>query len=531
MAARFALSGRQHLSRRQESDVEDGLRVPRDVLRQDDVAADLGADLVLPGGEGLGAGVGLLARDQLAQLALLALRVELLLLQGRLLAQAFLEGEVALGRLGLRLGFGLRLFRQRDFRRLLHLGLGFGLRFHHRRRRLRLLEHRLGRRRVPELDVDHRRRMALEAHADEQHGEQPEVHQRRERGGAAEGRMRRAAISKGAHCASFTCKPTRCTPCLRSSSITCSTASQRASLSPPTSTESSACLPRTSLIAAASSPRDTVRSLTMAPELSRLRTTRPRSALTNTSSGTTRGWPAFSTLGRSITAGVMSGAVTMKITSSTSITSTYGTMLISCIGPRLRSAGMGKSAPLPHGLPLEDVRELLHEALEAVAQAVDVMRVAVIGHDRRDGGEEADRGGDQRLGDAGRDLRERRLLHVRKAAERVHDAPHRAEEADVRADRAGRGEEGEMALEEVHLALKGGAHGAARAVHHVAHLGTGLAAQLGELAVARLEHPLERADAVAVVHRALVERVQVLAAPELALEAERLRDRAADDEP
>src|SRR6266850_3094556 len=67
MAARFALSGRQHLSRRQESDVEDGLRVPRDVLRQDDVAADLGADLVLPGGEGLGAGVGLLARDQLAQ--------------------------------------------------------------------------------------------------------------------------------------------------------------------------------------------------------------------------------------------------------------------------------------------------------------------------------------------------------------------------------------------------------------------------------------------------------------------------------
>ena len=42
-----------------------------------------------------------------------------------------------------------------------------------------------------------------------------------------------------------------------------------------------------------------------------------------------------------VTAGVTSGAVTMKITSSTSITSTYGTMLISCIGPRLRcSAGI-----------------------------------------------------------------------------------------------------------------------------------------------------------------------------------------------
>src|SRR5437868_1541089 len=122
-------------------------------------------------------------------------------------------------------------------------------------------------------------------------------------------------------------------------------------------------------------------------------------------------------------------------------------MLISCIGPRLRSAGMGSA----HRLAMQDVRELLHEALEAVAQPLD----------------------------------------------------------------------------EVHLALESRAHRAPCAVHHVARIGAALVAKLGELAVARLEHALERADAVAMVHRALVERVEILSAPELALELERLRDGAA----
>src|SRR5512134_2027396 len=98
-----------------------------------------------------------------------------------------------------------------------------------------------------------------------------------------------------------------------------------------------------------------------------------------------RGTLALSTVGRSITAGMMSGAVTMKITSSTSITSTYGTMLISCIGPRLRcSAGIS----LPYCLSMENVGELLHEALETVREPLDVVRVAVVGDDRRDRGEQ-----------------------------------------------------------------------------------------------------------------------------------------------
>src|SRR3989442_7256261 len=198
-------------------------------------------------------------------------------------------------------------------------------------------------------------------------------------------------------------------------------------------------------------------------------------------------------------AGVTSGAVTMKITSSTSMTSTYGTMLMSCIGPRLRCrAGMA----LFHRLAMEDVGELLHEALEAVAQALDVVRVAVVRHHRRDGGEQADRRGDQRLGDARRHLRERRLLDVREAAKGVHDAPYRAEQADVGAQRSRRGEKGQMALEEIHIGLKGGAHRAPRPVHHVARVGAAaLPAQLGEFAEAGLEDALQAADGVAVSAR------------------------------
>src|ERR1051325_4427382 len=166
---------------------------------------------------------------------------------------------------------------------------------------------------------------------------------------------------------------------------------------------------------------------------------------------------------------------------------------------------------------MQDVGELFHEAFEAVGEALDVVRIAVIGDHRRNRREEADRGGDQRLGDSGGDLGEGRLLDVGEAAERMPDAPPGAEEPEVGAHGAGRGEEGEVALDEVHLALEGGAHRAAGAVDHVGRVGAALAAQLGELAKARLEHALEAADAVAVVHRALVKGVQVVSAPELAL--------------
>src|SRR5207237_5223628 len=89
-----------------------------------------------------------------------------------------------------------------------------------------------------------------------------------------------------------------------------------------------------------------------------------------------------------------------------------------------------------------------------------------------------------------------------------------------------------MALEEIHLALEGGAHRAPRPVHHVARVAAAaLPAQLGELAEAGLEDALQAADGVAVGDRALVERGELVAAPELALELLGLAARAPDREP
>src|SRR5258708_8874840 len=85
----------------------------------------------------------------------------------------------------------------------------------------------------------------------------------------------------------------------------------------------------------------------------------------------------------------------MKITSSTSITSTYGTMLISFMRRRARIASGPRRfvrAREPRlGLPLQDVGELLHEALEAHGEAVDPVGEAAAGHDGREPGGESDR--------------------------------------------------------------------------------------------------------------------------------------------
>src|SRR5882724_8422718 len=213
----------------------------------------------------------------------------------------------------------------------------------------------------------------------------------------------------------------------------------------------------------------------------------------------------------------------MKITSSTSITSTYGTMLISFIRRRARIASGPRwfvRAREPRlGLTLQDVGELFHEALEAHGEAIDVVGEAVVGDHCGYGREKADRGRDQGLCDPRGDGCKSRLRHVGEAAERMHDAPYRAEKPDVGTHRAHRGEEGEAGLEAVHLALVSSAHRAARPVHHGARVGhAALALEFRELAVPGLENPLEAPGRMPVVYRALEQRGEVRAAPEIALE-------------
>ena len=209
----------------------------------------------------------------------------------------------------------------------------------------------------------------------------------------------------------------------------------------------------------------------------------------------------------------------MKITSSTSITSMYGTTLIWLRSILRRATWRRSTARSLRARPAvcRMLREFLDERLVARGEAVDVVRVAVVRDDGRDRGEEADRGGDQRLGDARRDLRERRLRDVREAAERIHDAPHGAEQADVGRHRADGREAGQVRVERVDLALVRRAHRAARRVERERRA-RALPAVLRVLAEARREDVLEPA-AVARLRRALEQLGEVAALPELVLEA------------
>src|SRR5947208_13383996 len=112
---------------------------------------------------------------------------------------------------------------------------------------------------------------------------------------------------------------------------------------------------------------------------------------------------------------VSSGADTMKMMRSTSITSTIGVTLISAITGlrrclRLPTAMVAVGPPAatqsPSGrfvdLPRQDRRELVSEAFQPAGLLVHLGDELVIENRRRDGGNKADRSREQGLGDARR---------------------------------------------------------------------------------------------------------------------------------
>ena len=114
-------------------------------------------------------------------------------------------------------------------------------------------------------------------------------------------------------------------------------------------------------------------------------------------------------------------AVSMKMMSRTSTTSTNGVTLISAMACAAAPAATGirrhwwrrPCATLPE-TALGQVEELEREIVHAGAQFADQVAEVVIEDGRGDGGEQADRGGDQRLGDAGRDGLEAGGAHLRR---------------------------------------------------------------------------------------------------------------------
>src|SRR5260221_6713943 len=88
-----------------------------------------------------------------------------------------------------------------------------------------------------------------------------------------------------------------------------------------------------------------------------------------------------------LTPSLRSGAVIMKMTSSTSMTSMYGTTLISPISLRRRTS-LAIALRLGHArrdVALQNRRELLHEGVEPQFQAADLIGQSVVRNHRGNG--------------------------------------------------------------------------------------------------------------------------------------------------
>src|SRR5580698_4019674 len=167
---------------------------------------------------------------------------------------------------------------------------------------------------------------------------------------------------------------------------------------------------------------------------------------------------------------VSSGADTMKMMSSTSMTSTNGVTLISLMTARRRrpprpreadsitlpamvpspavpSPAVPSPAQSPHptgpspalvDLPRQDRGEFVGEPLQPLGLLVHLGGELIIENSRRNGGNEANCGCKQRFRDARRHHRQRSVLRRRDRLEAGHDAGHGAEQADEGAGRTHR---------------------------------------------------------------------------------------------
>src|SRR4051794_22186799 len=177
-----------------------------------------------------------------------------------------------------------------------------------------------------------------------------------------------------------------------------------------------------------------------------------RSGLTVTNTGCSgRGCGATALAGRSTPRStVASGAATMKMISSTSITSMNGVTLISWAStrsssePRARNPSRAPMIALLRGargawrlpavlatsLPADQQQHLRRGVAEQRAIRRNRTREIIVDHDRRDRCDQAERRGQQRFGNSGGDHREVGGVRLGDADEGVHDAPHRAEQPD-----------------------------------------------------------------------------------------------------
>ena len=178
-------------------------------------------------------------------------------------------------------------------------------------------------------------------------------------------------------------------------------------------------------------------------------------------------------------------------------------------------------------MTLQDRGELLDEGIEAQLQAADLIGQAVVGDHGGDGREQAHGRGDQRFGNAGRDRRKRRLLHIAEIVEGTHDAPDRAEQSHVRTGRADRGQDRQVLLQAIQLAQLRHPHRAPRAVQQLLRRHA-LLAQPAELAESRLEDALQAGTRTSLGFNIAIQGGEIAAGPKRGFKFRGLAARAPD---
>src|SRR5271166_4321985 len=169
---------------------------------------------------------------------------------------------------------------------------------------------------------------------------------------------------------------------------------------------------------------------------SRMTTTSSASSLSASGMGVGLFTLAISTLWPFCNMGVM----TMKMMSSTSITSTMGVtlMLELTLLPSLRNASAisSNSSRLPLPANLTALQEIVDQLARAVihfhVEGFHLAGEVVEHHDGRNGDEQSDSGGHQGFGNAARDRAQTGSLLARNFLEGVQNADHGAEQPDER---------------------------------------------------------------------------------------------------
>src|SRR3989304_5349547 len=128
----------------------------------------------------------------------------------------------------------------------------------------------------------------------------------------------------------------------------------------------------------------------------------------------------------------MIGAVTMKMTSSTSMTSTSGVTLICAIvvPSRWEEASIAITTSgtlLFEEVALSDIQELMGKVIHFHRQHLDMLHKIIIRQQRGNSSCQADRRGDQGLGDARRHGLDARRVGDAQTHEGIHDPPNGAE--------------------------------------------------------------------------------------------------------